>query len=42
VSGQGILTIPFVAHAVQDPTSGLQAEIVIVNGEPGTEYDGNS
>ena len=42
VSAQGILTIPFVAHAIQDPTSGLQAEIIIVNGEPGTEYDGNT
>jgi hypothetical protein len=39
VSGQGILTIPFMAHAVQDPTSGLQAEIIIVNGEPAASYN---
>lgn len=39
VSGQGILTIPFTAHAVQDPTSGLQAEITIVNGEPPASYN---
>jgi hypothetical protein len=39
VSGQGILTIPFMAHAVQDPTSSLQAEIIIVNGEPPASYN---
>lgn len=43
VSGQGILTMPFTAHAVQDPTSNLQAEIVIVNGVPGpVYYDANA
>ena len=42
VSGQGILTAGFTAHGVQDPTSGLQAEVVIVNGEPGTSYDANT
>lgn len=43
VAGQGILTMPFTAHAVQDPTSNLQAEIVIVNGVPGpVYYDANA
>lgn len=39
VSGQGIMTASFTGHAVQDPTSGLQVEMVIVNGEPATSYD---
>jgi hypothetical protein len=43
VAGQGILTMPFTAHAVQDPTSGLQAEIVIVNSVPAPIfYDANT
>ena len=43
VAGQGILTAGFTAHAVQDPTSGLQAEIIIVNGVPGpVYYDANA
>ena len=42
VSGQGILTVPFTAHAVQDPLSGLQVEMTIVNGEPTGSYDPNA
>lgn len=42
VSGQGILTAGFTAHAVQDPTSNLQVQITIVNGEPTGSYDANT
>lgn len=42
VSGQGILTASFTAHAIQDPTSDLQAEITIVNSEPTASYDSNT
>lgn len=39
VSGQGLLTASFTSHAVQDPTSNLQVQITVINGEPGTSYD---
>lgn len=42
VAGQGILTAAFTAHAVQDPTSGLQAEAIVINGEPSASYDANT
>jgi hypothetical protein len=39
VSGQGILTVPFTAHVVQDPNTGLMVRATIVNNEPTTSYD---
>jgi len=39
VSGQGILTVPFNGHVVQDPTSGEMVTVTIINGEPTTSYD---
>lgn len=42
VSGQGILIIPFVGHAIQDPTSNLQVQVTIVNSEPDSSYAGQS
>ena len=42
VAGQGILTASFTAHAIQDPTSALQVQVTVINGEPTGSYDGSA